>query len=49
MLLAQSKQRGFLTFDDVNAALPPDLLSSVEIEHILSRITALGVEIVEHP
>jgi RNA polymerase primary sigma factor len=46
-LLAKAKRRGFLTYDELNAALPQDQMSSEQIEDVMSAISEMGVNIVE--
>jgi RNA polymerase primary sigma factor len=46
-LLAKAKRRGYLTYDELNAALPQDQMSSEQIEDIMSAINDMGVQIVE--
>jgi RNA polymerase primary sigma factor len=46
-LLAKAKRRGYLTYDDLNAALPQDQMSSEQIEDVMSTINDMGVQIVE--
>ncbi len=47
-LLAKAKRRGFLTYDELNAALPQDQMSSEQIEDVMSAISEMGVNIVEN-
>ena len=47
MLVARSKERGFLTFEELSEALPAHAVSSTQIEEIMARLTALGIEVVE--
>jgi len=47
-LLARAKRRGFLTYDELNAALPQDQMSSEQIEDVMSAINDMGVQIVEN-
>jgi RNA polymerase primary sigma factor len=47
-LLAKAKRRGFLTYDELNAALPQDQMSSEKIEDVMSAINDMGVQIVEN-
>ena len=35
-LLARAKKRGYITYDELNAALPQDVMSSDQIEDIMS-------------
>jgi RNA polymerase primary sigma factor len=46
-LLARAKKRGYLTYDELNEALPQDQMSSEQIEDIMSAISEMGVNIVE--
>jgi RNA polymerase primary sigma factor len=47
-LLAKAKRRGYLTYDELNAALPQDQMSSEQIEDVMSAINDMGVQIVEN-
>src|SRR3712207_5854006 len=47
-LLARAKKRGFLTYDELNEALPQDQMSSEQIEDVMSAISEMGVNIVEN-
>ncbi|WOF42369.1 RNA polymerase sigma factor RpoD [Sphingopyxis indica] len=46
-LIARGKKRGYLTYDELNEALPQDQMSSEQIEDIMSAISDMGVNIVE--
>src|SRR5437868_1440595 len=46
-LLAQGKQRGYITYEELNEALPEDKLSSEQIEDIMSMISDMGINVVE--
>ncbi len=46
-LIARAKKRGYLTYDELNEALPQDQMSSEQIEDIMSAISDMGVNIVE--
>ena len=47
-LLAKAKRRGFITYDELNTALPQDQMNSEQIEDVMSAISELGVNIVEY-
>jgi RNA polymerase primary sigma factor len=47
-LLAKAKKRGYLTYDELNNALPQDQMSSEQIEDVMSALNDMGVNIVEH-
>ena len=46
-LIARAKKRGVLTYDELNAALPQDQMSSEQIEDVMSALNDMGVQIVE--
>ncbi len=46
-LIARAKRRGVITYDELNAALPQDEMSSEQIEDIMAAISEMGVNIVE--
>ena len=47
-LIKKGKERGFLTYDEVNAALPQEEMSSEQIEDIMSALNEMGVNVVEN-
>lgn len=47
-LLAKARNSGFITYDELNAALPQGRISSKQIEDIMSAIENMGVQIVEN-
>ena len=46
-LIKKGKERGFVTHDELNAALPQDELSSEQIEDVMSSLNEMGVSVVE--
>ncbi|MBI2584387.1 MAG: RNA polymerase sigma factor RpoD, partial [Rhodospirillales bacterium] len=46
-MIAAGKQRGFVTYDDLNAALPPDQVSSEQIEDTMTMLSEMGINVVE--
>jgi RNA polymerase primary sigma factor len=46
-LLARGKERGYVTFDELNAALPPEQNSSEQIEDVMSNLSELGIQVLE--
>ncbi len=46
-LIAKAKRKGYVTYDDLNAALPQGEMSSDQIEDIQSALSEMGVQIVE--
>ncbi len=47
-LMVRGKERGYLTQDEVNAALPPDRMSSEQIEDAMTTLSELGIDVVEN-
>src|SRR5271157_2343383 len=46
-MLARGKERGYLTYDELNAALPQDQVSSEQIEDTMTMLSELGVNLIE--
>jgi RNA polymerase primary sigma factor len=46
-LIKLAKEQGYLTFDDLNEALPPDLTDPDELDLILMRLRKLEIDIIE--
>ncbi len=46
-LIAKAKKRGYVTYDELNEALPQDQMNSEQIEDVMSAISEMGVNIVE--
>ncbi|MEY4487987.1 MAG: hypothetical protein RIQ79_495, partial [Verrucomicrobiota bacterium] len=46
-LIRQSKEQGYLTFDDINEALPESVENQDEIDNVLSILQNLEIEILE--
>ncbi|MGB7374754.1 RNA polymerase sigma factor RpoD [Pontixanthobacter sp.] len=47
-LLTKAKRKGYLTYDELNAALPQDQMNTDQIEDVMSAISEMGVNIVEN-
>jgi RNA polymerase primary sigma factor len=47
-MVALGKENGFVTYDDLNAALPPDQVSSEQIEDTMSMLSEMGINVVEN-
>ena len=46
-LIARGKERGYITFDELNAVLPSDQNSSEQIEDIMAMLSEMGIQVVE--
>jgi len=47
-MVAKGKEQGFVTYDDLNSALPPDQVSSEQIEDTMSMLSEMGINVVEN-
>ncbi|WP_174292648.1 RNA polymerase sigma factor region1.1 domain-containing protein, partial [Sphingomonas bacterium] len=47
-LVARAKKRGYITYDQLNEALPQDQMSSDQLEDAMSALNEMGVNIVEN-
>src|SRR5581483_833226 len=46
-MVARGKEGGYVTYDDLNAALPPDQVSSEQLEDTMAMLSELGINVVE--
>ena len=46
-LIERGNERGYITYDELNAALPQDKNSSEQIEDIMAMISEMGINVVE--
>ena len=46
-MIAQAKERGFITYEQLNQALPPEQVSSEQIEDVMSMLSEMGINIIE--
>lgn len=46
-LIAKGKERGYVTYDELNEALPQDQLSSDQIDETMTMIAEIGISIVD--
>ncbi|WP_448190005.1 RNA polymerase sigma factor RpoD [Azospirillum sp. sgz301742] len=46
-MIAKGKERGYVTYDELNSALPPDSSSSEQIEDTMAMLSEMGINIVE--
>src|SRR5438132_1345233 len=47
-LITRAKKRGYVTYDELNDALPQDQMSSEQIEDVMSSLNELGINVVEN-
>ncbi|TVR97944.1 MAG: RNA polymerase sigma factor RpoD [Rhodospirillales bacterium] len=46
-MISRGKERGFVTYDELNGALPPDQVSSEQIEDTMSLLSEMGINVVD--
>ncbi len=46
-LIAQGKERGYITYDELNEVLPQDQVSSEQIEDFMTLLSEMGVNLIE--
>jgi len=46
-MIAEARERGYITYDQLNTALPPDQVSSEQIEDVMSMLSEMGINIIE--
>jgi RNA polymerase primary sigma factor len=47
-LISRAKKRGYVTYDELNEALPQDQMASEQIEDVMSAISEMGINVVEN-
>ena len=47
-LIARGKERGYITFDELNAVLPSEQSSSEQIEDVMANLNEMGIQVVEN-
>ncbi|MGK7752008.1 MULTISPECIES: RNA polymerase sigma factor RpoD [unclassified Roseovarius] len=46
-MIGEARERGFITYDQLNKVLPPDQVSSEQIEDVMSMLSEMGINIIE--
>ncbi|MBO6783276.1 MAG: RNA polymerase sigma factor RpoD [Alphaproteobacteria bacterium] len=46
-MIARGKERGFITYDELNETLPQEQVSSEQIEDVLAQLSEMGINVVE--
>ncbi len=46
-MIAKGRDRGYITFDDLNAVLPAEHSSSEQIEDVMANLNEMGIQVVE--
>ncbi|RLL65246.1 RNA polymerase sigma factor RpoD [Paenirhodobacter hankyongi] len=46
-MIAEAKERGYITYDQLNAVMPPEQVSGDQIEDVMSMLSEMGINVVE--
>src|SRR6056297_134617 len=46
-MIAEAKERGYITYDQLNQVLPPEQVSSEQIEDVMSMLSEMGINVIE--
>ncbi|GLQ34665.1 RNA polymerase sigma factor RpoD [Amylibacter marinus] len=46
-MIAVARERGYITYDELNDVMPPDQVSSEQIEDVMSMLSEMGINIIE--
>ena len=46
-MIGEARERGYITYDQLNKVLPPDQVSSEQIEDVMSMLSEMGINIIE--
>ena len=47
-MIADARERGYITYDQLNTVLPPEQVSSEQIEDVMSMLSEMGINIIEN-
>jgi RNA polymerase primary sigma factor len=46
-MIADARERGYITYDQLNQVMPPEQVSSEQIEDVMSMLSEMGINIIE--
>ncbi|MDQ1849509.1 RNA polymerase sigma factor RpoD [Gemmobacter fulvus] len=46
-MIADARERGYITYDQLNAVLPPEQVSSEQIEDVMAMLSEMGINVVD--
>ena len=47
-MIADARERGYITYDQLNAVLPPEQVTSEQIEDVMSMLSKMGINVIEN-
>ena len=46
-MIADARERGYITYDQLNQVMPPEQVSSEQIEDVMSMLSEMGINVIE--
>ncbi|MCF8510824.1 MAG: RNA polymerase sigma factor RpoD [Rhodobacteraceae bacterium] len=46
-MIADAKERGYITYDQLNSVMPPEQVSSEQIEDVMAMLSEMGINIID--
>ncbi len=46
-MIAEAREKGYITYDQLNNVLPPDQVASEQIEDVMSMLSEMGINVIE--
>jgi RNA polymerase primary sigma factor len=46
-MVGKAKERGYVSYDELNKVLPPDQMSSEQIEDTMAMLSEMGITVIE--
>ncbi|MGR3757522.1 MAG: RNA polymerase sigma factor region1.1 domain-containing protein, partial [Tranquillimonas sp.] len=46
-MIAEAREKGYITYDQLNQVLPPEQVSSEQIEDVMSMLSEMGINVIE--
>ena len=47
-MIADARERGYITYDQLNTVMPPEQVSSEQIEDVMSMLSEMGINVIEN-
>ncbi|MEZ7814079.1 MAG: RNA polymerase primary sigma factor [Paracoccaceae bacterium] len=47
-MISDARERGYITYDQLNSVLPPEQVSSEQIEDVMSMLSEMGINVIEN-
>ena len=47
-MIATAKARGYITYDELNEVLPPEQVTSEQIEDVMAMLSEMGINVIDN-